>query len=128
MDTHPPGLFQIDGNLGAAAGMLEALVQSRWEPDHIDVDLFPALPTAWPEGEVHGLCLRGGATLDFSWSAGKLVSATLHATHNNLFILHAPGSVLQFNGSGPSTQTLRLNATAGHHYQIAGNVSATAIQ
>ena len=30
MDTHPPGLFQIDGNLGAANGMLEALIQSRW--------------------------------------------------------------------------------------------------
>ena len=33
MDTHPPGLFQIDGNLGAANGMLEALVQSRWTPE-----------------------------------------------------------------------------------------------
>lgn len=29
MDTHPPGVFQIDGNLGGANGMLETLVQSR---------------------------------------------------------------------------------------------------
>ena len=41
MDTHPPGVFQIDGNLGGANGMLEALVQSRWYPDHYEVDLCP---------------------------------------------------------------------------------------
>ena len=44
MDTHPPGLFQIDGNLGAANGMLEAIVQSRWTPDVVEVELLPALP------------------------------------------------------------------------------------
>src|SRR6185437_4705071 len=50
MDTHPPGLFQIDGNLGAANGMLEALVQSRWYADRVEVDLLPALPLQWAEG------------------------------------------------------------------------------
>ena len=52
MDTHPPGLFQIDGNLGAANGMLEALVQSRWMPDVIEIELLPALPEQWPEGSI----------------------------------------------------------------------------
>ena len=44
MDTHPPGVFQIDGNLGAANGMLEALVQSRWMADASEIDLLPAVP------------------------------------------------------------------------------------
>jgi hypothetical protein len=55
MDTHPPGLFQIDGNLGAANGMLEALVQSRWFPEASEIELLPALPQQWTEGSVEGL-------------------------------------------------------------------------
>ena len=62
MDTHPPGLFQIDGNLGAANGMLEALAQSRWESDYVELELLPALPHAWAEGSVQGMRVRGGAS------------------------------------------------------------------
>ena len=50
MDTHPPGVFQIDGNLGAANGMLEALMQSRWTPEAVQVELLPACPQQWAEG------------------------------------------------------------------------------
>jgi alpha-L-fucosidase 2 len=79
LDTHPPGLFQIDGNLGAANGMLEALVQSRWMPEFVEVELLPALPEQWSEGSIEGLHVRGGASLDMQWKAGKLVSMQLHA-------------------------------------------------
>jgi alpha-L-fucosidase 2 len=61
MDTHPPGLFQIDGNLGAANGMLEALIQSRWMPDATQIELLPALPEQWNDGSVTGVHVRGGA-------------------------------------------------------------------
>ena len=79
MDTHPPGVFQIDGNLGAANGMLEALVQSRWMPDAMVIDLLPALPTQWSDGSIRGLCVRGNAVLDMQWKAGKIISLEVHA-------------------------------------------------
>lgn len=72
-DAHPP--FQIDGNFGGAAGILEMLAQSDDETIHI----LPALPTAWPEGSVRGLRTRGGVTLDFSWEAGRLAALTAHS-------------------------------------------------
>jgi alpha-L-fucosidase 2 len=80
MDTHPPGLFQIDGNLGAANGMLEALVQSRWMPDAAEIELLPALPEQWTQGSLEGLRVRGGAAVDMRWKDGKVESLDLHAT------------------------------------------------
>ncbi len=86
-DLHPPGVFQIDGNLGATAGIAQMLLQSR----NGTVDLLPALPASWKDGTVTGLRARGGLTVDFSWRNGRLQGATLHATHSGSFELHAPG-------------------------------------
>ncbi len=90
MDTHPPGLFQIDGNLGAANGMLEALVQSRWDPQAVDVMLMPALPEQWTEGSLHGIHLRGGLIADLNWKGSKIEYLKLHATSNVRVRLTAP--------------------------------------
>ena len=90
MDTHPPGVFQIDGNLGAANGMLEALLQSRWKQDAVEIDLLPALPKQWADGSVQGLRVRGNASIDLGWKEGKLISMQLHAGSDQVFRLIAP--------------------------------------
>jgi hypothetical protein len=90
MDTHPPGVFQIDGNLGAANGMLEALLHSRWTPDAVEVELMPALPKQWADGTVKGLRLRGNATVDLAWKAGKIVSMQMRAESDQAFRLVVP--------------------------------------
>ncbi len=76
LDLHPPRTFQIDGNLGAVAAVIEMLLQSY----HGEIHLLPSLPQAWPDGKVSGLRARGGFGVGITWTDGKLVQATIKAS------------------------------------------------
>jgi alpha-L-fucosidase 2 len=129
MDTHPPGVFQIDGNLGAAAGMMEALLQSRWTPEGCEIHLLPALPHAWAEGSFTGLRARGGDEVSLTWKAGKAMIATLHVTEDSTQRIFAPRGqhlLLITNQGKPvaatadnSNTSLRFHAAKGETYSVA---------
>ena len=76
-DAHPP--FQIDGNFGGTAGVCEMLMQSTLKSNQAVIELMPAVPEAWKEGHVSGLCARGGYEVSFEWKDGYVRNCTIKA-------------------------------------------------
>lgn len=104
-DTHPP--FQIDGNFGGSAGVMEMLLQSHNNEIHI----LPALPDEWDEGRVSGIKAIGNFELDISWENKQLT---------NLKVTSIKGGpcVIRYG-----SKTREINAGAGDVYYLNDNLN-----
>lgn len=92
--AHPP--FQIDGNFGAAAGILELLLQSSLTKDCAEVRLLPALPPAWSTGHLEGARAKGGITVSLMWKNGCFFSATLCTDTTCRVVVQVAGKIRHF--------------------------------
>ncbi|HEU5331763.1 MAG TPA: glycoside hydrolase N-terminal domain-containing protein [Actinocrinis sp.] len=109
--AHPP--FQIDGNFGVTAAIAEMLMQSHETNDGAPViDLLPALPPQWPDGEVRGLRARGAVTLDrLAWTDGAITSARLTAQTATVV-------EVRWRGADGERRSRRVSMTTGQSTQI----------
>jgi alpha-L-fucosidase 2 len=85
-------IFQIDGNLGATAGIAEMLIQSQSG----EIILLPALPKEWKNGEVKGLCAKGGFVVDMKWESGALSNVKIYSKNGGTCMIEYKGKGISF--------------------------------
>jgi alpha-L-fucosidase 2 len=112
-------IFQIDGNLGAAAGIAEALLDSQTGI----LRLLPALPTKWQSGSVKGLMARNAIRVDMAWDGGALTEATLYPKFDGeIEIKTEKGLYMSCDGEDVATEKtqygVKFSAVGGKVYTL----------
>lgn len=105
-DNHPLGdghIFQIDGNFGASAALLEMLVQSHGGR----IVFLPAVGELLSEGAVSGVRLREGITLSMEWKDRRLVRAVLLPDHDCRVIAAVNGEERELSLIGAEAYVIR---------------------
>ena len=60
-----------------------------------DIELLPALPSAWPNGHFKGLCARGGAVVDCTWRDGKVTKVFVTSRCGGTYCIREKGGAIQ---------------------------------
>lgn len=114
-------IFQIDGNFGTAAAIVECLLQSHAGEIH----LLPALPEDWSDGEALGLRARGGVTVDIAWQEGKVREVRLLSDQGGRFIVR---SAVPLHVDGQLVQSLGQNDDYCYALQLKANESFVMVE
>ena len=81
---HDPGeIFNMDIAGGLPAVVAEMIIQSSAD----EIELLPALPAQWPDGNISGVLTRCGVVIDLTWKKSEPVSATFTASRDTRFDL-----------------------------------------
>ncbi|WP_294307254.1 glycoside hydrolase family 95 protein [uncultured Chryseobacterium sp.] len=91
-DAHPP--FQIDGNFGCTSGITEMLLQTQ----NGFIDILPALPDEWKNGNISGLKTYGGFEVSINWTGNKAKEVMIKSTLGGNCRLRVPNQ-MQLTGN-----------------------------
>lgn len=107
--------FQVDGNFGAGAAVLELLLRS----DENGITILPAISEISDAGSFHGLRTRGGFTVAADWENGKIKNAVIISEYGGKCRIKASGI------TGTDTTTwinedgyITFNTEKGKRYNI----------
>jgi alpha-L-fucosidase 2 len=87
----PETPFFIESTVLAAGYVTEMVLQSQFG----ELDLLPALPSAWSTGSIRGIRARGACTVDIDWKEGKLVRAGFRSDHGGIYTVRYAGQTRQ---------------------------------
>ena len=119
-DACPP--FQIDGNFGAVAALVEFFIQSHGD-DQV-IRLLPALPSdpLFQNGRFKGIRARGGFSIDCAWTNGQPSHVVIHSLFGQPCAVAVP-----FGAAGPGRASAsgpgRESASGPGRESASGSVS-----
>lgn len=102
LDLHPPHIFQIDGNLGGVAAVVEAVISFYDDKIH----LLPGLPGQWHDGHLHGIKVPGGHIVDLNWSNGNLTGLRVTMGYKETAVFCYGDKVMTATGKQGTVVTL----------------------
>jgi len=113
-------IFIVDGNSAGTAGIAEMLLQSHGD----EIDLLPALPKAWANGQMKGLRARGGYEVTIRWRDGKLTASDIHSDFDSRCSVRSR-SPIQVESDGkaipverPEANVVEFSTKAGQSFRL----------
>jgi len=85
--------MQIDGTMGMTAAIGEMLVQSK---EGI-IEVLPALPDGWADGEFDGVVARGAFVLDLQWAGGRVRAVKIFSGKGGICRVRVEGKIHEFH-------------------------------
>jgi alpha-L-fucosidase 2 len=110
--------MQVDGSHGMTAGISELLIQSH----EGYIELLPALPSDWNEGNFKGVCAREGFELDFTWVGGKITKVSILSKAGKICRLRAGLALKALDKklklSSPEPGLISFETVKGQRYEL----------